>query len=135
MPPWSMPSWSRRVAHSSSSPRLATPKLTWSRPDAELAELLLGGRGVVLVEPDERAAHQEHGVVHVGVGVLVDDGFGTEQGPIPEGTSIQIADRESNVGNRGKLDHLRSSAGQTFGRLAEPPILTTLHSMHPSRVR
>ena len=84
MPPWSMPSSSSRRAHFSSSPRSATPKRDVVETDAELAELLGRRRRLVLVQPDERAvAEQVDGVVHVGVGVLVDHGVGVEQLLVP----------------------------------------------------
>ena len=52
--------------------------------DPELAELLGRRRRLVLVQPDERAvAEQVDGVVQVGVGVLVDHGFGVEERLVP----------------------------------------------------
>src|SRR4051794_27288101 len=60
-------------------------------PHSELAERLLRCRRLVLVQPDERVAEQIDGVMHVWVGVLVDDRFGVEECSVPWRAHRQVA--------------------------------------------
>jgi hypothetical protein len=60
--------------------------------DAELAEPLIGRGLGVLVQPQQGGAEQVHGVVEVGIGVLVQHRLGIEQRLIPGDADRQIAD-------------------------------------------
>jgi hypothetical protein len=74
--------------------------------DPVLAEALRRRRGVVLVQADERAAAQQvDGVVHVRVGVLVDDGLGLEQRLVPGDADRQVTHRQRHVGQGRELGH------------------------------
>ena len=106
IPPCSMPSSSSRRAHFSSSPRSAQPKATWSRPTLNSLNCSSRRGRLVLVQPEEHAvADQVHGVVEVGVGVLVEHRLGVEERLVPGNADGQVADGERDMGDRGKRGH------------------------------
>ena len=75
-------------------------------PDPVLAEPLGRRRGAVLVQADEgAAAEQEHRVVHVGIGVLVDHRLGVEERLVPRDADREVAHRECDVVEGGKCLH------------------------------
>ena len=74
--------------------------------DAVLAELLVGRRGAVLVQSEQGATGQEvHGVVHVWVGVLVEDRLGAEERLVPGHAHRQVLHGERHMGETGERRH------------------------------
>ena len=109
MPPWSMPSSSSRRAHFSSSARSAQPNATWSRPTRNSLNCSAGAGVLVLVQADERAvAEHVHGVVEVGVGVLVDHRLGVEELLVPRNADRQVTNGERDVGEGRERGHVLS---------------------------
>ena len=83
MPPCCTPSSSSRWSTSRARPDRRSRRHV-VEADSELAELLRGRGLRVLVQADECAvAEQEHGVMEVGIGVLVEDGVGPEERLVP----------------------------------------------------
>ena len=88
MPPCSMPSSSRRRGPLLELGAVGAAEGDVVETDAVLAEALGGAGVLVLVQAEQRAvAEQVHGVVHVGVGVLVEHGLGVEAAPRTTGRS------------------------------------------------
>src|SRR5215216_69843 len=74
--------------------------------DPELAEAPLGRRRPVLVQAEQGVvAEQVHGVVEVGVGVLVQHRLGLQQRLVPGDADRQVADAEGDVGEGRKVGH------------------------------
>ena len=103
---------------------IGTTKRNMVEADPELAELLVGYRRHVLVQPDELAvADQVHRVMELGIGVLVKHGLGTEERFVPRHAHRQVADGERDVGDRWKCCHAYSLVGLTV----VPAKVTTHH--------
>jgi hypothetical protein len=77
--------------------------------DPELAEPLVGRRPGVLMQADERAVDQVHGVVEIAVRVLVDHGLGIEERSVPRDADRKIPDRQRHVDERWKRLHVVKS--------------------------
>ncbi len=79
--------------------------------DPELAEPLVGRGRRMLVQTDQHAiADQVHGVVEVGIGVLVQHWLGAEERFVPGNADGQVADGERNVGDGRKGGHVVAPA-------------------------
>ncbi len=71
--------------------------------DAVFAELFVGGRAVVLVDAEQRAAvEQPHLMPEAGVGVLVERRVGAEQVAVPGAADLEVAHRDRDVVERWK---------------------------------
>ena len=74
---------------------IGTTKRNMVEAEPELAELLVGYRRHVLVQPEELAvADQVHRVMEVRIGVLVEHGLGTQERFVPRYAHREIADGE-----------------------------------------
>jgi hypothetical protein len=74
--------------------------------DPVLAEGLIGRGRPVLVQAEQGvAAEQVHGVVEVGVGVLVQHRLGAEQRLVPGDADGQVADGDGDVGDGWEVGH------------------------------
>src|SRR5215211_1462297 len=72
--------------------------------DPVLAEVAFGGGRAVLVEAEQLAvAEQVHGVVEVGVGVLVQHRLGVEQRLVPGDADRQVPDGDGDVADGREL--------------------------------
>ena len=78
---------------------IGTSKRKMVEAERELAELLVGYRRHVLVQPDELpVADQVHRVMEVGIGVLVEHRLGTQQCLVPRHAHCKITDGERERG-------------------------------------
>ena len=90
--------------------------------DAMFAEILIGGRAVVLMDAEQRAAiEQPHLMPVAGIVVLVGEGVGAEKTAVPGAADVEVAHRDRDVVEGGKSHGPTLRAVPSMGPLAEYP--------------